>query len=803
MSRRDNKKNVSRVELDDADLARLMAADAENFAPPEGLLDRLLEEIPADPSFTWAEPTDVDEPVDDGAEDDGAEDAGDEDGGDDVAPVPANDNWTRYRRWTVAAVLLTGLGLGSFMWRQLGQEATRPAVHKSEHLSAQLERKADELAAHFDDSAAPGGAAAEKQVAEPVKAQRKAEMSLPAVQNGARERKDDRGSGRDEEGRMKLKESLEALGYVDGAAAAPPSTNGAESRTPAAPVPRPSRPTTAGMAVPSAPPPPPPPPSPLAPSPSPRMEEAKIEAARSQRLKKVPIADPTPDLKVISEADVNRQLAPVEVTEAVAESEVDFDLAANDAVMAPMPMPEDAPSFFEAKPVNPFVDTAQDARSTFGLDVDTGSYTVVRDYLRRDRLPPRHAVRVEEMLNYFDYGDRAPTREDFAITVDGAPSIYGPDGHSYLMRVGIQSRVVDPYDRPPTLLVFVVDTSGSMSGPHRLGLVKKSLDLLLGELRPTDRVALVEYGTQGRVLLNPTSDLQAIRRGIESLQTNGSTNMEEGLRLAYGLAVEHKKPGGIHRVLLCSDGVANVGATTADAVLESVRRHAMQGIELTTVGFGMGNYNDLLMERLADQGNGRYAYVDTLSEAHRIFVRDLTGTLQTLAAEARSQVVFDPDVVKSYRLLGYENRDIADERFRDDTVDAGEIGAGHSVVALYELQTHRPLKRRQQVATVHLRYASVAAKKMVEQETVVRGSDFAPSWDEASKALRLASLVAEMAELLRGSYHARDGEAADVLRRLQRLAPEFSGDTEVAELTGLAAKVVELQRRGERPAGGS
>ena len=209
----------------------------------------------------------------------------------------------------------------------------------------------------------------------------------------------------------------------------------------------------------------------------------------------------------------------------------------------------------------------------------------------------------------------------------------------------------------------------------------------------------------------------------------------------------------------------------------------------------MGNYNDTLMEQLADRGNGRYAYVDTLDEAHRIFVEDLTGTLQTLAAEARAQVEFDPEMVERYRLLGYENRDIADERFRDDTVDAGEIGMGHSVTALYELKLRRKPRRRDRLAVLRLRYASIAAGEMVELERPVTGADFAPTWAAASPSYRLASLVGELAEILGRSYWARAGDLDDIFRRTQKVAAELSGDRDVAELASLMGRAAELRRR--------
>ncbi|MCB1036741.1 MAG: von Willebrand factor type A domain-containing protein, partial [Acidobacteria bacterium] len=301
--------------------------------------------------------------------------------------------------------------------------------------------------------------------------------------------------------------------------------------------------------------------------------------------------------------------------------------------------------FFRDAETNPFIDTEEDRLSTFGLDVDTGSYTVARRYLSDGNLPAPDSVRVEEWVNAFDYGDRPPARGDFALRAEGAPTPFAGERYR-LLRFSIKGRTVDAEDRKPAVLTFVVDVSGSMDRENRLGLVKESLSLLLDELSRGDRVGLVIFGSRGEVLLEPSADLSRIRAAIERLVPGGSTNAEEGLTLGYELASRYFREGGINRVILCSDGVANVGRTGPESILERIRREANRGIELTTLGFGMGNYNDALMEQLADQGDGRYAYLDTLDEARRVLVEDLTGTLQTIASEARAQVEFNPEVVE-------------------------------------------------------------------------------------------------------------------------------------------------------------
>ncbi|NOZ96096.1 MAG: DUF3520 domain-containing protein [Acidobacteria bacterium] len=458
--------------------------------------------------------------------------------------------------------------------------------------------------------------------------------------------------------------------------------------------------------------------------------------------------------------------------------------------------------FFDPTGVNPFVDTEDDRLSTFGLDVDTGSYTVTRRYIRDGHLPPPAAIRVEEFVNAFGYGDPAPRHGDFNLVAEGAPDPFGDRERSYILRFAVTARQVDTKHRPPALLIFTVDVSGSMARENRLGLVKRALGALLDELRPDDRVGLVVFGSTGRVLLEPTRDHEAIREAIERLRPGGSTNAEDGLVLAYrmadrfrdGLEEEESGQKPIIRVILCSDGVANVGRSGPRSILERIRRAAGKGIELTTVGFGMGNYNDTLMERLADTGDGRYAYVDDFEEAHRIFVEELTGTLLTIAHDARAQVEFDPRAVERWRLLGYENRDIADERFRDPTVDAGEVGAGQTVTALYEVKLRPRIPSHRIVATLRLRYRPTGSQEFVEIERRLRARELARSWEDASPRLKLASLVAELAEILKHSYWAKHDSLGDVLRRLRRLHGPLARQERVRELEDLVREALMIQR---------
>jgi Ca-activated chloride channel family protein len=330
-----------------------------------------------------------------------------------------------------------------------------------------------------------------------------------------------------------------------------------------------------------------------------------------------------------------------------------------------------------------------------------------------------------------------------------------------------------------------------MAREDRLGMVKRALQLLVDELSPNDEVGIVVYGNRGRVVLEPTSgdNKEMIMSAVRSLTPAGSTYVEDGLKLAYELAGERarqERPGRINRVLLLSDGVGNVGRTGADSILRQIRDHVEEGVTLTTVGFGMGNYNDVLMERLANDGDGSYFYVDSLTEARRIFSEDLVGTLQVIAKDAKVQVDFNPEVVSRYRLLGYENRRVADEDFRNDAVDAGEVGAGHSVTALYELKLRDDADGA--LATVMLRYEDPDTGEVSELSREFQRSELAAGFEEASPRFQMAAVVAEYAELLRGSYWAQDGSLSAVVPEAMRVRDLLAEDISVAEFADLSAR---------------
>lgn len=471
-------------------------------------------------------------------------------------------------------------------------------------------------------------------------------------------------------------------------------------------------------------------------------------------------------------------------------------LASPRAQEAPLQLPPtpEAPTNndFEDYGVNPFIDTADDNLSTFAIDVDTGAYTVMRRYVTDSLLPPADSVRVEEYVNYFDQQYPIPQDGAFGINLEAAPAPYGESERYHLLRVGIQGYAVLAEERPDAMLIFVVDVSGSMDQENRLGLVRESLHMLVDNLRPTDQVGIVTYGSTADILLAPTyavADRQ-IRAAIDGLRSGGSTNVEEGLILAYQLAAQFGNPGNINRLIIASDGVANVGNTTAETILQNAR----EGIQLSSFGFGMGNYNDVLMEQLANQGDGSYAYIDTLDEAERVFEDQLLSTILTIAKDAKIQVEFNPNVVERYRLIGYENRDVADADFRNDSVDAGEIGAGHSVTALYEVLFDEEANVNEAALTVRVRYEEPETAEIVEISESMAGRDVHGSLDEASLMFRFSAVVAEYAEIMGQSFWAQNSDIDQLADEARELASLMPFEEDVQEFAGLIAQAASLMR---------
>ena len=317
--------------------------------------------------------------------------------------------------------------------------------------------------------------------------------------------------------------------------------------------------------------------------------------------------------------------------------------------------------------------------------------------------------------------------------------------------------------------------------------------MLVDNLNTSDKVGIVVYGSQGKVLLEPTSinEKNKILEVIEWLVPSGATNAEEGLRLGYEMAEKMFEKGNINRIILCSDGVANVGRTGPDDILKQIKKYAEKGITLTTVGFGMGNYNDILMEKLGNKGNGFYAYVDDFAEAKKIFLDNLTGTLQVIARDVKIQVDFNPDVVRSYRLLGYENRDVNDDKFRDDKEDGGEIGSGHQVTALYEIKFHK-FAKGDRVGTIFIRHKDPDNGEVAEMNRQITRNDFRNSFENSSADFRLAATAAEFGEILRKSYWAKDSKLSAVFDLVKEVFVENDSE-DIVQLMDLISKAQKHQ----------
>ena len=451
--------------------------------------------------------------------------------------------------------------------------------------------------------------------------------------------------------------------------------------------------------------------------------------------------------------------------------------------------------YFKHYGVNPTIDTEELRLSTFSADVDTTSYTMMRSFLGRGQLPPEASVRVEEFINAFDYGYEPPRDEAFSIHAEAAPS---PNRAGYhLLHIGVNGKEIGKADRKAANLVFVIDVSGSMDMENRLGLVKRSLRLLVNQLDEADTVGIVTYGSTAREALAPTSAFRRaeILRVIDSLQTEGATNAEAGLRMGYRMATQRFRRGGINRVVLCSDGVANSGLTTAGGILDTVKAHTKKGITISTIGFGMGNYNDVLMEQLAQGGDGNYYYVDRLDQARKVFVENLTGTLQVIAKDVKLQVDFDPNAVARYRLLGYENRVLKAHEFNNDRVDAGEVGSGHAVTAVYEVKL-KPGSGDLGKVRVRFKAPQGETSRLIERGIARRVVKSRVS--EATPPTQLSFLASSYAEKLRGSYWARNVSYEDMLGRFNDLPAPLRQHNDVVELRRLIEKAQGLDNRGDK-----
>ncbi len=441
---------------------------------------------------------------------------------------------------------------------------------------------------------------------------------------------------------------------------------------------------------------------------------------------------------------------------------------------------------------NPYMTSIDDPLSTFSIDVDNASYTNMRRYVDQGMLPPKDAVRIEEFINYFDYDYPQPNDEDpFSVNTEMVSCPWN-NAHQLVM-IGLQGKELDVRAAPASNLVFLVDVSGSMEADNKLGLVKKGLQMMVNELGPNDKVAMVTYAGEAGVALNSTncSQKSKIHNAIESLGAGGSTNGAGGIIKAYELAIENMIAGGNNRVILCSDGDFNVGVSSDGELVRLIEEKRKTGVYITVCGFGMGNYKDNKMEKIADNGNGAYFYIDNENEAKRVFVTGLRSTLFTIAKDVKIQVEFNPVYVSSYRLIGYENRKLRNQDFTNDSIDAGEIGAGHTVTALYEivpangqivshdlkyssLTTKNNAKAGNEVMTVSLRYKKPGTEtsRLISQ-TVTK--------DELSSTLsdnmKWLSAVASFGMILRESEFKGSASLAQVKAMSSLVSAKFMDDS--------------------------
>ena len=432
---------------------------------------------------------------------------------------------------------------------------------------------------------------------------------------------------------------------------------------------------------------------------------------------------------------------------------------------------------------NRFLDALTNPLSTFSIDVDTASYANIRRFIRDNRFPPKDAVRVEEVINYFDYEYPLPKGgKPFSIHMEMSSCPWNADRS--LIHIGLQGKALPPEEQPPGNLVFLLDVSGSMNSPRKLPLLQTAFKLLVKELSPKDRVAIAVYaGAAGLVLPSTSaSEKQKIIDAVDQLKAGGSTAGGAGIKLAYKTAMENYIPGGNNRIILATDGDFNVGISSTSELVRMIEDKREKGVFLTVLGFGTGNYKDRRMEQLADKGNGNYHYIDNLLEAKKVFVNDLRGTLFTIAKDVKIQVEFNPAKIKAYRLVGYENRLLDKEDFADDTKDAGELGAGHSVTALYEVIPYGSdeeipaaddLKYQEtkispeafkspEAMTLRLRYKQPDGKKSRLIESALKNRVI--PLDKTSNMFKFAAAAAEFGMVLRDSEHKGDADFKKILK---------------------------------------
>ena len=457
---------------------------------------------------------------------------------------------------------------------------------------------------------------------------------------------------------------------------------------------------------------------------------------------------------------------------------------------------------YQKQPDQPVKAVAQEPVSTFSIDVDTGSYANVRRFLSDGRLPPKNAVRIEEIVNYFPYNYPLPTDEHpFAVHTETIDSPWQPEAK--LIKIGIQAQDIAKKDLPPANLVFLVDVSGSMNAENKLPLVQETLRILTRQLRPQDKVTLITYASGEDLVLPPTSgaNKETILNAIDKLRAGGTTDGESALQMAYEQAQKAFVPNGINRILLATDGDFNVGVSDTETLKSMVAEKRKSGVSLSTLGFGMGNYNEDMMEQIADAGDGNYSYIDNEKEAKKVLQQQLTSTLATVAQDVKIQVEFNPATVKEYRLVGYTNRTLSNEDFSNDKVDAGDIGSGHSVTAIYEIipqgkqgwleesryqKTPAAKGSKNEYAFVKVRYKLPGQKdSQLMQQAVPVGSK---PLDQADKDTLLALAAASYAQALRGGeYNGKlDWDAIEQMAKQAKGKDPFGLQEEFVELVKIA-----------------
>lgn len=522
--------------------------------------------------------------------------------------------------------------------------------------------------------------------------------------------------------------------------------------------------------------------------------EKKWDVANQPDVNKITTGQSTSVQASVSNEIVNKERSKVQALKMAPASQVARKVKANYAhadVMSYM-AEENRENYAHFKDNNIFK-TSETSVSTFSVDVDTGSYSNIRRFLNQGQLPQRDAVRAEELINYFSYDYKYPEnkQQPFTINTEIAPSPWNKNSH--LLHIGLQAYQSFNEDRPASNLVFLVDVSGSMHSRDKLELLKSGLKLLVNQLNENDSLSIVSYAGSTGVVLKPTKgdQTETINMALDKMMAGGSTNGASGIKLAYQMAQQSFIKEGVNRIVLATDGDFNVGITNFESLKQMVEEKRKTGVSLTTLGFGRGNYNDHLMEQLADAGNGNYSYIDNLNEARKVLVEEMNSTLNTVANDVKIQIEFNPEQISEYRLIGYENRALNREDFNNDKVDAGDIGENHTVTALYEvtftdstkkqIDDKRYAKQRSQmndsseaheIAFLRLRYKknSKADSQLIEKPLYRK--DVLKDLSQASKNFSFSAAVAAFAQQLRGGKHLQKFNYDDILE----LARKSKGD---------------------------